>query len=135
MRCLCHSMLLRLYFRLYVARSITSYFAPPTRPLSAALLGAPILLERCICRERAHAEASESRYIRLRGRARQAETWRTESRYYGRRIRVSAARPLVDRPIYRRALALRESVDLSSPIVFGASGELMGRLRSVYERD
>jgi len=81
---------------------------PPTHPLSAALLGAPILLERCICRERAHAEASESRYIRLRGRARQAETWRTESRYYGRRIRVSAARPLVDRPIYRRAFALRE---------------------------
>lgn len=106
MRCLCHSMLLRLYFR--YSASITPYFAPPTHPLSAALLGAPILLERCICRERARAEASESRYIRLRGRARQAETWRTESRYYGRRIRVSAARPLVDRPIYRSALALRE---------------------------
>lgn len=36
---------------------------------------------------------------------------------------------------YIDALSRSESVDLSSPIVFGASGELMGRLRSVYERD
>lgn len=37
---------------------------------------------------------------------------------------------------YIDALSRPESVDLSLPIVFGASGELMGRLRSVvHERD
>lgn len=128
---LCHSML-RLYFRYRVYHAI---FCTTHSPTICCFTGAPILLRRCICRERAHAEASESRYIRLRGRARQAETRRTESRYYGRRIRVSAARPLVDRPIYRRALAPRERRPKLADRI-GASGELMGRLRSVvHERD
>lgn len=84
-----------------------------------------------------HAEASESRYIRLRGRARQAEVRRTESRYSGRRIRVSAAHPLVDRPIYRRSRARRAGErrpKLADRVA--VSGELMGQPRSVVrERD
>jgi len=98
---------------------------------------APILLRRCICREHAHAEASESRYIRLRARAWQAQAWRTESRYYERRIRVSAARPPVDRPIYRCSRARRigeRRPKLADRVA--TSRELMGWPRSVVrERD
>jgi len=81
--------------------------------------------------------ASESRYIRLRARAWQAQARRTESRYYERRIRVSVACPLVDRPIYRCSYARRAEErrpKLADRVA--ASGELMGRPRSVVrERD
>lgn len=118
------------------------YFRLPRRtlhhpPAIYCSTGASILLRRCICREHAHAEASESRYIRLRARAWQAQARRTESRYYERRIRVSAARPLVDQPIYRCSCARRAGErrpKLADRVA--ASGELMGRPRSVVrERD
>lgn len=99
-----HSML-RLYFRYRVYHAV---FCTTHSPTICCFTGATILLQRCICRERAHAEASESRYIRLRGRGttsrdvedRKSILWEKDTRL--------GARPLVDRPIYRRALAPRE---------------------------
>lgn len=123
---LCHSML-RLYFRYRVYHAV---FCTTHSPVICCFTGAPILLRRCICRECAHAEASESRYIRLRGRARQAETRRTESRYYERRIRVSSSGGSTD--ISTRSRAQRERRPKLADRI-GASGELMGRLRSVVQ--
>jgi hypothetical protein len=116
----------------------TGFTTPPRHPRQHPRQRGPrILLGRVASAESAHAEASESRYIRLRERARQAVTRRTESRYSGRRIRVSAARPLVDRPIYRRSRASRagERRPKFADRV-AASGELMGQPRSLLrERD